>query len=79
MAERRDSHAPAASRRAEERLDVRWSVDCASEETFLYAYITNVCFAPDDPTRAYVTSSGLGRVYRVDVTGPVAGDGAQVA
>jgi len=42
MAERRDSHAPAASRRAEERLDVTWSVDCASEETFLYAYITNV-------------------------------------
>lgn len=44
MAERRDSpsKAPAASRRAEERLDVSWSVDCASEETFLYAYITNV-------------------------------------
>ena len=42
MSERRDSHAPAASRRAEERLEVRWAVDCASEETFLYAYITNV-------------------------------------
>jgi type IV pilus assembly protein PilZ len=41
MSERRDSHAP-ASRRAEERLEVRWSVDCESEETFLYAYITNV-------------------------------------
>lgn len=42
MSERRDSHAPAASRRAEERLEVRWAVDCASAETFLYAYITNV-------------------------------------
>lgn len=42
MTERRDSHAPAASRRAEERLEVRWAVDCASDETFLYAYITNV-------------------------------------
>ena len=41
MSERRDSHAP-TSRRAEERLEVRWAVDCASEETFLYAYITNV-------------------------------------
>jgi type IV pilus assembly protein PilZ len=42
MTERRDSHAPAGSRRAEERLDVRWAVDCASDDTFLYAYITNV-------------------------------------
>jgi type IV pilus assembly protein PilZ len=41
MSERRDSHAP-ASRRAEERHEVRWAVDCASEDTFLYAYITNV-------------------------------------
>jgi type IV pilus assembly protein PilZ len=41
MSERRDSHAP-GSRRAEERHEVRWAVDCASEDTFLYAYITNV-------------------------------------
>lgn len=33
---------PASSRRAEERFDVTWAVDCASDETFLYAYITNV-------------------------------------
>lgn len=31
-----------ASRRAEERVEVFWAVDCRSEETFLYAYITNV-------------------------------------
>jgi type IV pilus assembly protein PilZ len=31
-----------ASRRAEERFEVYWAVDCRSEETFLYAYITNV-------------------------------------
>lgn len=42
MAERRDSYAPNTSRRAEERHEVRWAVDCASEDTFLYAYITNV-------------------------------------
>ncbi len=44
MSERRDSHAPAASftARSEDRADVCWAVDCASEETFLYAYITNV-------------------------------------
>jgi type IV pilus assembly protein PilZ len=42
MSERRDSHAPAGSRRAEERLEVSWAVDCASDDTFLYAYITNV-------------------------------------
>ncbi|MBI2394396.1 MAG: TIGR02266 family protein [Deltaproteobacteria bacterium] len=38
----RDSHTPMTSRRAEERHEVRWAVDCASEDTFLYAYITNV-------------------------------------
>ncbi|GAC1394211.1 MAG: hypothetical protein NVSMB47_02830 [Polyangiales bacterium] len=48
MSNRRDSEFPgpssstAPSRRSEERIDVRWAVDCASEETFLYAYITNV-------------------------------------
>jgi type IV pilus assembly protein PilZ len=30
------------SRRAEERIEVAWAVDCHSEETFLYACITNV-------------------------------------
>jgi type IV pilus assembly protein PilZ len=40
----RDSAFPgeAEGRRSEERFDVRWAVDCKSEETFLYAYITNV-------------------------------------
>ena len=55
MANRRDSSFPAGdapapgpsssvtpSRRSEERFEVRWAVDCASEDTFLYAYITNV-------------------------------------
>ena len=44
MSERRDSTAPSseASRRSEERFDVTWAVDCASDDTFLYAYITNV-------------------------------------
>ena len=31
-----------SSRRSEERFDVTWAVDCASDDTFLYAYITNV-------------------------------------
>lgn len=30
------------TRRADERVEVTWAVDCQSEETFLYAYITNV-------------------------------------
>jgi type IV pilus assembly protein PilZ len=34
--------APVPSRRAEERIEVTWAVDCKSEDTFLYAYITNV-------------------------------------
>jgi len=29
-------------RRSSERLDVMWSVDCETEETFLYAAITNI-------------------------------------
>jgi type IV pilus assembly protein PilZ len=33
---------PASERRAAERLDVLWSVDCETEETFLYASITNI-------------------------------------
>jgi type IV pilus assembly protein PilZ len=43
MTERaRDSEAPSTSRRAQERVAVTWDVDCRSEDTFLYAYITNV-------------------------------------
>jgi type IV pilus assembly protein PilZ len=29
-------------RRSAERIDVTWSVDCATEDTFLYAAITNI-------------------------------------
>ena len=43
MTERgRDSEAPSTSRRAQERVSVTWNVDCRSDDTFLYAYITNV-------------------------------------
>ena len=30
------------NRRSAERVDVTWSVDCKTEETFLYAAITNI-------------------------------------
>ena len=33
---------PGSNRRAAERFDVTWSVDCETEETFLYASITNI-------------------------------------
>ena len=33
---------PASDRRSVERIDVTWSVDCETEETFLYANITNI-------------------------------------
>jgi uncharacterized protein (TIGR02266 family) len=33
---------PASERRSAERLDVTWSVDCETDETFLYASITNI-------------------------------------
>jgi type IV pilus assembly protein PilZ len=37
------SVAPASgSRRAEQRTEVVWAVDCEHADTFLYAYITNV-------------------------------------
>lgn len=37
------SSEPAPSeRRSAERVDVLWSVDCETEETFLYASITNI-------------------------------------
>jgi type IV pilus assembly protein PilZ len=31
-----------SDRRIYERVDVEWSVDCATEQTFLYASITNI-------------------------------------
>jgi type IV pilus assembly protein PilZ len=31
-----------ADRRSHERMDVMWSVDCETEDTFLYAAITNI-------------------------------------
>ncbi len=34
--------APASNRRSAERIDVIWSVDCETEQTFLYASITNI-------------------------------------
>lgn len=33
---------PPSNRRNAERLDVTWSVDCETEDTFLYANITNI-------------------------------------
>ena len=44
---RGDDAAPASrpnwyERRSSERYDVTWSVDCETEETFLYAAITNI-------------------------------------
>jgi type IV pilus assembly protein PilZ len=33
---------PDIDRRTVERVDVSWSVDCETEETFLYASITNI-------------------------------------
>ena len=33
---------PGSNRRSAERLDVTWSVDCETEDTFLYANITNI-------------------------------------
>jgi type IV pilus assembly protein PilZ len=34
--------APASNRRSAERIDVLWSVDCETEDTFLYASIANI-------------------------------------
>jgi len=36
------SDPPVSERRIYERVDVEWSVDCETEETFLYASITNI-------------------------------------
>ena len=33
---------PVSERRVYERIDVEWSVDCETEQTFLYASITNI-------------------------------------
>jgi uncharacterized protein (TIGR02266 family) len=33
---------PVSERRIYERIDVEWSVDCETEQTFLYASITNI-------------------------------------
>jgi type IV pilus assembly protein PilZ len=33
---------PEADRRTAERVDVTWSVDCGTEDTFLYASISNI-------------------------------------
>ena len=36
------SERPGAERRTADRIDVVWSVDCETEDTFLYANITNI-------------------------------------
>jgi type IV pilus assembly protein PilZ len=33
---------PASNRRGSDRVEVTWSVDCESQDTFLYANITNI-------------------------------------
>ncbi len=33
---------PASNRRSTDRIEVTWSVDCESKDTFLYANITNI-------------------------------------
>jgi len=33
---------PASNRRGSDRIEVTWSVDCESRDTFLYAKITNI-------------------------------------
>ncbi len=40
--EREGSAPDSLNRRSSERLDVTWLVDCETEETFLYASITNI-------------------------------------
>src|SRR5690606_14129630 len=37
-----DSQVSASDRRGAERVPVTWSVDCETEDTFLYANITNI-------------------------------------
>lgn len=38
----RPSSASLSDRRSHERIEVTWSVDCETEDTFLYASITNI-------------------------------------
>jgi type IV pilus assembly protein PilZ len=40
--QRRLSEGPPSDRRSVDRIDVSWSVDCETEDTFLYANITNI-------------------------------------
>lgn len=45
MADREDSSEPPpedVDRRSSSRIEVTWSVDCETEDTFLYASITNI-------------------------------------
>lgn len=37
-----DSRGPASNRRSADRIQVTWSVDCSTPDTFLYASITNI-------------------------------------
>ena len=37
-----ESERPASDRRSADRIDVTWSVDCETEDTFLFANITNI-------------------------------------
>ncbi len=40
--ERPSERIPLSNRRTSERIDVTWSVDCETEDTFLYASIANI-------------------------------------
>jgi type IV pilus assembly protein PilZ len=40
--ERPSERIPLSNRRTAERIDVTWSVDCETEDTFLYASIANI-------------------------------------
>ena len=40
--ERPSERMPLSNRRTSERIDVTWSVDCETEDTFLYASIANI-------------------------------------
>jgi type IV pilus assembly protein PilZ len=37
-----ESERPGSDRRSADRIDVTWSVDCETEDTFLFANITNI-------------------------------------
>ena len=40
--ERKSTIPPGSERRSHDRFPVAWSVDCSTEDTFLYASITNI-------------------------------------